>query len=107
MKLYEITKKYIDELQYQVKKRTYIHYINLYEKYIKNFFDIETNLLNRDKCFFKIKCSDHPTCFPNGEPTNCTIHDKSWWGKFLCQFYKSIEEIFCSDSSSVIYLAKH
>lgn len=59
------------------------------------------------KCFFKIKCSDHPTCFPNGEPTNCTIHDKRWWGDFLCQFYKSIEEIFCSDSSSVIYLAKH
>lgn len=48
MKLYEITKKYIDELQYQVKKRTYIHYINLYEKYIKKFFNIEMNLLNRN-----------------------------------------------------------
>lgn len=60
-----------------------------------------------DKCFFKIKCSDHPTCLPNGEPTNCTVHDKQWWKNFLYKYYSSIEEIFCSDSSSVIFLAKN
>lgn len=60
-----------------------------------------------DRCFFKIKCSDHPTCLPSGEPTNCTVHDKQWWKNFLYKYYSSIEEIFCSDNSSVIFLAKN
>lgn len=34
--------------------------------------------------FFHIKCTDHPTKFPNGEPTNITIRKKSG-GKTIYQ----------------------
>lgn len=59
-----------------------------------------------DVCYFKIKCCDHPTTFPNGEPTNCTVHDKYWWNNILKKFYKSIKELQCNDDTSVVFVAK-
>ena len=56
-------------------------------------------------CFYKIKCTDHPTKFPNGEPTNITIFDKNKWKKILLNFYNDIKEIEYFDETSVIYLA--
>lgn len=45
MKLNDITKLFIKEHKYQVKTKTYIHYQNLYERYINKYFDIELNLV--------------------------------------------------------------
>lgn len=58
-------------------------------------------------CYYKIKCTDHPTRFPNGEPTNCTIYNKYWWKGELLKYYCFIEELYCEDETSVIFLAKN
>ena len=55
------------------------------------------------KCFFHIKCTDHPTKFPNGEPTNITIREKEWWKKYLLKYFSSVEEINYPDETTATF----
>ncbi len=47
MKLNQIINEYIENLKYQVKKRTYLHYQNLYEIYIEKYFDFEIKKMKK------------------------------------------------------------
>lgn len=55
------------------------------------------------KCFFHIKCTEHPTLFFNGEPTNCTVYPKEWWYKYLNKYFDKIEYIPVSDETTVSF----
>ncbi len=45
MKLHQIVKEYLDNLKYQIKKHTYLHYQNLYEIYILKHFNFNARLV--------------------------------------------------------------
>ncbi len=49
MKLHQIVIKYLKTLKYQVKRRTYLYYLNLYEIYIKKHFNFDIKILTTDK----------------------------------------------------------
>ena len=72
--------------------------------------DLDNTLLeitNLSKnCFFHIKCTDHPTKFPNGEPSNITVRDKEWWKNYLSKFFDCIEEVFYPDDTTVTFKTK-
>lgn len=48
MKLHQIVNRYLENIKYQIKKRTYLHYQNLYEIYIKKYFDQNTKRLTNE-----------------------------------------------------------
>ena len=48
MKLDEIIKQYIDDMQFSVKTHTYLYYQNVYKIYIKNQFDIHIKSLTTE-----------------------------------------------------------
>lgn len=48
MKLHQIVNRYLESIKYQIKKRTYLHYQNLYEIYIKKYFDQDTKRLTNE-----------------------------------------------------------
>lgn len=54
-------------------------------------------------CFFHIKCTDHPTLFANGEPTNCTVKDKKWWEEYFKRFFKYVNYISVLDDTTVSF----
>ena len=54
-------------------------------------------------CFFHIKCTDHPTRFPNGEPSNITVRSKEWWKKFLSNYFNSVVEVFFPDDTTATF----
>lgn len=41
MKLFNAVNLFLEELKYQVKKRTYLHYKNLCERYVVEYFDVD------------------------------------------------------------------
>jgi len=49
MKLYQIVNEYLDNLEYQIKKRTYLHYRSLCEIYFEKHFNLETKNVS-SKC---------------------------------------------------------
>lgn len=57
-------------------------------------------------CYFHIKCTDHPTNFPNGKPTNCTVYPKEWWKEKLSEYFSSAEYTECNDETSVSFKTK-
>ena len=48
MKLHQVVNRYLESIKYQIKKRTYLHYQNLYEIYIKKYFDQNTKRLTNE-----------------------------------------------------------
>lgn len=48
MKLHQIVNRYLETIKYQIKKRTYLHYQNLYEIYIKKYFGQDTKRLTNE-----------------------------------------------------------
>mgnify|MGYP002518352225 CR=1 FL=1 len=59
-----------------------------------------------NRCFFHIKCTDHPTKFPNGEPTNITVREKQWWKKYLLKFFSIVEDVDYPDETTATFKTK-
>lgn len=54
-------------------------------------------------CFFHIKCTDHPTKFPNGEPSNITVRPTEWWKELLKKHFSSVEEVYYFDDTTATF----
>lgn len=55
-------------------------------------------------CFFHMKCTDHPTLFPNGEKTNCSVHNKEWWYNKIKKYFDKVEYVEELDETKVSIL---
>lgn len=53
MKLINVANLFLEELKYQVKKRTYLHYQNLCERYVVKYFDIDLDFVNDEYLLLK------------------------------------------------------